>query len=225
MSHSFTTSTALRYASILTLSLGCFALSSQTYAMPSSQGITKAHATIALNHVSDSKTQDAQNFIERMTAQAIGFLSNPDLSEDERTRQFQALLEKNFDMGTIGRFALGRHWRSMNTAQKEEYQRLFEEMVVSVYSRRFSEYKGQKIKVVDAVPSGKSDIVVNSLLISDGEPDISISWRVRPSKGQFKIIDIVVEGVSMAMTQRSDFSSVIQRGGGKIDVLLEHLKK
>ena len=66
---------------------------------------------------------------------------------------------------------------------------------------------------------------MNSSIIPNGGSKIKVDWRVREKNGQMKVIDVVIEGVSMALTQRSDFSSVIQRGGGKIDVLLEHLRK
>ena len=97
-------------------------------------------------------------------------------------------------------------------------------MVVEVYSRRFSDYNGQDFEVVSARGQGNADAVVLSYLVPASGPKISIEWRVRKKNGTFKIIDIMVEGVSMSVTQRSDFASVIQRGGGNVDVLLAHLR-
>ena len=72
---------------------------------------------------------------------------------------------------------------------------------------------------------GKKDILVNSYIVPKGGSKVKVDWRVREKNGKMKIIDVIIEGVSMSLTQRSDFSSVIQRGGGKIEVLLEHLRK
>lgn len=170
--------------------------------------------------------EEAENFISEVTRAGISFLEDKSLSEKEKKEKFRTFLKQNFDLVTIGRFALGKYWRSSSTDQKKEYLNLFEDMVVNVYSKRFGEYDNQNITVTKAKPQGKKDFVVNSKIIQNAGPEIDLDWRVRKKKsGEIKIIDISVEGISMSLTQRSDFSSVIQRGGGKIDVLLNHLKK
>jgi len=167
----------------------------------------------------------AETFVGSMAKRGIGFLSDKDLSEEGRKKEFKKLLSDSFDMGTIARFTLGRYWRTASTAQKKEYEKLFEKRILEVYSQRFDNYKGQRLEVESASPVGNSDAMVSTRIISDnGDPDIRVDWRVRYKNGRYKIIDVIVEGVSMAVTQRSDFSSVIQRGGGDISVLLEHLR-
>lgn len=173
----------------------------------------------------DAKGQKAQDFINSMGKDAISFLGNASLSNSQKQKKFQTLLQSSFDMSGIGRFALGRHWRTATPQQQAEYQKLFESMVVDVYSSRFGEYNGEKFSIDGSRADGKKDILVNSSIIPNGGSKIKVDWRVREKNGQMKVIDVVIEGVSMALTQRSDFSSVIQRGGGKIDVLLEHLRK
>lgn len=165
------------------------------------------------------------DFISDITEHAISNLENKDISEKARKENFRTILAANFDMKTIGRFVLGRYWRTTNKTQKEEYLRLFENMIIKVYARRFSDYNGEQIKIISTRKQGKSDILVSSKIVPKSSAAITVDWRVREKNGELKIIDIMVEGVSMALTQRSDFSSVIQRGGGKIDVLLEHLRK
>ena len=168
----------------------------------------------------------AKDFISDLTSKGIGVIKDADISEEQRQKEFRTLLQKHFDMKTIGRFALGRYWKTSTAAQQSEYLDLFEDMVVRVYSRRFSEYNGEVINIVSARAEGKADALVSSMIVPPNGSKVSVDWRVRKKKnGQLKIIDIIVEGVSMSLTQRSDFASVIQRGGGKIDVLLEHLRK
>jgi phospholipid transport system substrate-binding protein len=99
-------------------------------------------------------------------------------------------------------------------------------MVVNVYTQRFGDYKGQKFEVKSARPVGNDDVLVSSFIVpTDGSDNIQVDWRVRNRGGSIKIVDVLVAGVSMSVTQRSDFSSVIQRGGGKLDVLIDYLKQ
>ena len=177
---------------------------------------------ISLN---ESAVQDASKFIDRVAQQGIGFLSDENLSETQRSTAFRKLLKSNFDMQTIGRFALGRYWREASKQQQDEYLKLFNEMVVDVYSDRFKEYQGQQLDVQDARADGKSDVIVHSVIKSNEGIEVSVDWRVRHKNSDYKVVDVIVEGVSMALTQRSDFSSVIQRGGGDVQVLLDHLRK
>lgn len=174
--------------------------------------------------VSDQIVSGAQTFVSSMAARGIGFLGNKSLNQDQRRMEFEKLLHDSFDMQTISRLALGRYWRTASVSQRKEYQNLFEDMIVDVYSRRFGEYDGQKLEVRSAKKAGKSDVNVVSYIVPASGPEIEVVWRARYDNGQYKVIDVIVEGVSMVLTQRSDFSSVIQRGGGSLDVLIEHLR-
>lgn len=173
----------------------------------------------------DSFTQGAEKFIQKLADQGIGFLSNPALSDKQKRAEFKKLLTRRFDLKTIGRFALGRNWRTATKAQQQEYQRLFQKMVVDVYASRFSDYSGQDLEIRKSRKDSEKDVTVTSFIVpNSGGSEIQVDWRVRYKNGAYRVIDISIEGVSMAVTQRSDFSSVIQRGGGKVEVLLEHLR-
>jgi len=170
--------------------------------------------------------KQAQAFIKELGNTAISFLARRNLSDSQKRNEFDKLLNKNFDMNTVARFAMGRYWRSASAAQKSEYLKLFPEMVIDVYSARFSEYNGETFKVTSYRADGKSDFLVNSLVSGvSGGSALKIDWRVRNKNGQMKVIDVIVEGVSMTLTQRSDFASIIQRGGGDVEALLKHLRK
>lgn len=170
--------------------------------------------------------QAALNFVKATAEKGLTFLSKPNSTEAEKTAEFKALLNNSFDMDSIARFSLGRYWNTANAAQQKEYTALFRKMVVNVYTQRFGDYKGQKFEVKSARPVGNGDVLVMSHIIpTDGSDSIQVDWRVRNKAGTYKIVDVLVAGVSMSVTQRSDFSSVIQRGGGTIDVLINHLKQ
>ncbi len=202
---------------------GVSAFSYSSHAMQGFSDLVPAHSFA--NQVSEDSAAGAKNFIGSMTERGINFLGNESLSDKQRAAEFKKLLRDSFDMKTIARFAIGKYWRTANDAQKKEYLQLFEKMVISVYSRRFSEYGGQDLEVTGARGEGKADTMVSSKIVSSGSPTVKVDWRVRYKDGRYKVIDIMVEGVSMALTHRSDFSSVIQRGGGDIEVLLDHLRK
>ena len=186
---------------------------------------TPISAHILKISINENALDGAEKFVDAIADQGIGFLSDSNLSDQKRKSEFQKLLKNNFDMNTIARFALGRYWKTASQAQRDEYMKLFETMILNVYSSRFSEYKGEKLSVEGSRPEGKNDILVNSTVAPENGQQIKVDWRVRLKNGQYKIVDVIVEGVSMSLTQRSDFSSVIQRGGGDINVLLDHLRQ
>ena len=163
----------------------------------------------------------AEKMIANLGEQAITALKKT-TDKAERQDEFNRLLNKHFDMDTIARFALGKYWNQATPQEQKEYTALFKTMVIKVYSKRFEEYTGQDFTVTGSKPAGRDDILVNSLIVPQGNgPRVTVDWRVRNGK----IIDVIVEGVSMSVTQRSEFASVIQRGGGQISALIDHLKK
>jgi phospholipid transport system substrate-binding protein len=172
----------------------------------------------------DVSQSGAQSFIDGMAGRAIEFLGNSSMSQAAKKQKFEQLLRESFDMDTIGRFALGRYWKTATDAQKKEYMTLFRRMIIEVYSGRFSDYKGQKFETRGARPEGDKDTLVTSFIIPSDGPEIQVDWRVRHKDGRYRVVDVIVEGVSMSVTQRSDFAAVIQRGGGDIGVLLTHLR-
>lgn len=214
----------VRIAAAFSLILSVFVFAEPVAArdgsLPGQIPVQLAAAEATVNTVNDP----AGKFIDGMGARAIGFLGDEKLSQDQKEAEFRKLLRQSFDMSTIGRFALGRYWKTATPAQKKQYQKLFEDMVVDVYSARFEEYNGQGFHVKSARPDTDSDSIVTSFIVPDEGPQIQVDWRVRKKDGGYKIVDVIIEGVSMALTQRSDFASVIQRGGGNMDVLITHLQ-
>lgn len=212
----------VRYILPAFLGFGIIAAAAPSFAVSGSsiQDKPSHHILIA----ADSNEEAAQAFVNKLTSEGIGFLGDSGISKDQQKQEFEKLLNRNFDLDAIARFSLGRHWRDATPAQKSEYTKLFKDMIVDVYSNRFGEYQGQTIEVTGSRKEGEKDVLVHSLLNQASGPDVKVDWRVRGTSESYKVIDVIVEGVSMALTQRSDFASVIQRGGGNIEVLLAHLR-
>ena len=171
--------------------------------------------------------EEARAFIKQMTENALNFLSDETLTNAQKREHFQTLLETSFDIPTIGKYALGQYWRTATAEQKQKYQELFKRNIIDLYASRFSDYNGQIIETTDFRPHGKKDIMVKSHILDPKNTNvkIDIEWRVRFKNGEYRIIDVYVENVSMAINQRSDYRAVIQRGGGSVDVLINHLEK
>jgi len=147
------------------------------------------------------------------------------LNEEQLTDRFRNMLNHGFDVPFIARFVLGRYWRVASPEQRDEYVDLFEQLIVQTYVDRFQTYSGETFEVQSGRRDGR-DIFVQSRIVRPGDaPPIKVEWRVRERGDHFKIIDVVVEGVSMAITQRNEFASVIQRKGGRIEGLLEELRE
>jgi phospholipid transport system substrate-binding protein len=214
-----------------TLRLALIGISASALMVATNAGALETRSPLMVEVTTDAATPatdkmgaGAQKFIDSMGKDAIGFLADATLDMNEKEAEFRKLLRRSFDMRTIGRFALGRYWNTATPDQQREYSKLFEDMVVDVYSQRFNDYQGQSFDVSESRRDGDKDTLVKSFIVPDTGSKISVDWRVRYKDGAYKIVDVIIEGVSMSVTQRSDFSSVIQRGGGSIQPLLVHLR-
>lgn len=168
----------------------------------------------------------AEEFIAGLADEAIQALTMPNISRDEREKRFRDMLHKNFAIKTIARWVLGRHWKKATKEQRDEYMHLFEELLVVTYVDRFTQYSGENLKIVKSLANNPKDAMVFSEIVRQGTQPVHVDWRVRTSDSTtFKIIDVMVEGVSMGQTQRSEFASVIRQNGGKVEGLLAVLRK
>ena len=178
-----------------------------------------------ISESSANKADSAERFIEKLGEKAILLLNDKSLSKEENINQFRSLLNEGFDIKLISRYALGRYWRRASEDEKIKYQILFKEFIITTYSNRLSQFGGEKFIVKNSRKIEKNDYVVSSVIIPQKGPEIKVEWRVRNKDINFKIIDVIIEGVSMVITQRDEFSSIIQRSGGNISELLIILEK
>ena len=132
----------------------------------------------------------------------------------------------HFDVPAIGKFVLGRYGRSATTEQLDAYQAVFQDYVVSTYNTRLTSYAGQTLDVIGATAGEEGRTIVKSRINQPaaGTSPIQVDWVMTGVDGSYKIIDVVIGGVSMALTQRSEFGSVIQSGGGTVDALITRLR-
>ncbi len=166
-------------------------------------------------------------FIQGLADKAISVLSDKRGTFDDREKRLRTVLRDDFAMKKIGRFAVGKHWRAMSIEQKRQYHELFEEWILKTYSIRLGGYSGETVNVIKTIKAGATDVFVRTRIDSRKRNSLMIDWRVRRVKNRFKIIDVVVEGVSMLVTQKAEFGAVIRERGvdGLINVLRSQLDR
>ncbi len=166
--------------------------------------------------------EKAARFLEKLATETFAVLRDQSATLDKREAKVREVLRKNFDLAKIGRFVLGKAWRKATPEQRAEYQRLFAEFVLRNYARRLGGYAGETFKIVKAGPLGKRDALVSTEIGRSGGPPLMAGWRIRGGPDGLKILDVIVEGISMIATQRSEFRALVSRQG--IDGLIEALR-
>ena len=184
--------------------------------------IVAAAPALAADEPAVVSPDQAEAFVRDLSQKAIAVLRDSSKSEEEREAIFRGLLKTGFDMKFIGRFVLGVNWRRATPQQREDYQALFNDYVLKTYSARLGGFTNEEFQVTGSQPAGKRDVMVDSKVLRKDGPPISANWRVRLVDGEPKVIDVVVEGVSMSISQRQEFASVVQSKG--MDGLIETLR-
>jgi phospholipid transport system substrate-binding protein len=145
--------------------------------------------------------------------------------QSQRVARFRELLREDFDVPEISRFVLGRYWNVATEEQRAEFVKLFEEYIALAYSTRLAEYTGETFKVTGSRPDADGAIVSSQILRPAGAAPVKVDWRLIGRNGAYKISDVSVDGISMAVTQRSEFASVIQHNGGQVQGLITMLRE
>jgi phospholipid transport system substrate-binding protein len=145
--------------------------------------------------------------------------------QSERVTRFRELLREDFDVPGIGRFVLGRYWNTATPEQRVEFVKLFEDYVAIAYATRLAEYTGENFKVTGSRPDADGAIVSSHIIRPSGAAPVKVDWRLTGRNGSYKISDVSVDGISMAVTQRSEFASVIQHNGGQVQGLITMLRE
>ena len=163
-------------------------------------------------------------YVMKMTQSAINTLTDKSISQNSKETQFGELFDKNFDVPSISRFVLGKYWKQASLDQKKNFIKAFRNYVVKTYSSRFNEYSGEQLKLVNYENESNPKIfLVHTVLERQDAPVIKVDWRIGKKKDRFVILDIVIEGISLAVTQRSEFVAVIEQNNGSIDKLISLL--
>ncbi len=158
------------------------------------------------------------------TGEELVAVLNSDAPVARRRDQVAAILRRAVDVEGTGRFILGRWWRVANPEEQREYLRLFEETLVRNLAARFGDFQGVRFTVGRSQVRSEDDVLVTTVVERPSSPAVTLDWRVAEVGGQPRIVDLVAEGASLRLTQRSEYSSVITRNGNRVSALLEAMR-
>ncbi|MBP5343654.1 MAG: ABC transporter substrate-binding protein [Alphaproteobacteria bacterium] len=165
----------------------------------------------------------AISFVDDLADDIISNVLTAEVTPEQKLETFRAAFTKAVDLKSVGQFVLGVYWRKANDADKQEFLDAFTEFTTKTWADRFDMYHGQDILFTGVRNAERNQYYVDSQ-IQDKEP-VEVIWRLRQKGDSYKIIDIIVEGVSMAMSYRNEYSAVLQQNGGNVKALAEELRK
>ena len=162
--------------------------------------------------------------VEKMTQAAVEVLGRKDLSGEEKRHRIEDLAYANVDFETMSRLVLARNWSQLSAAQRTEFVQLFKEHLALTYGRNIENYNNEKVQVVSEHDEGRGDWTVKTkILRGGGNADVLVDYRLRQENDAWRIIDIVIERVSLVANFRSQFQEIMSGGGPTklLDVLRE----
>lgn len=171
--------------------------------------------------------ETAATFLASLSDRAIRQLTQPGVDDQEKKARLRTLLREGFDFQTIGRFILGRYWRRAGPDALAAFLAAFEDMLVARFLPLLADYSGTPLRVGAVRPFGNNPnyFNVSSTIEQPGAEPVRIDWRVRRADGAYKVVDIVAEGVSIAVTLRSEYGTVLRQTGGDLAALTQTLRQ
>ena len=187
-----------------------------------------AVAAVAVLLASPALAQQASSpkaFVKDLSTTALTELTSNKISDSERVKRLRRLLVQSFDIPVVGKFVLGVHWRQTNEAQFKEFLKLYEIYVAHNYAGLFKKYNGETIDILREQPSGGDTTLVFGRINQTSGPAIAMEIRVHKNNSGYKALDLKIEGVSMPLTHRKQFSSVINRDRKGVQGLIAALRR
>ena len=183
-------------------------------------------SVLFLGITSTSYSKDPLQFIKEVTGEASTILKN-EISKEQKIEKLKNLAEESVDIKGVGLYSLGKYRKLISKEKLNEYEILFKKYFLKSFSSRLSEYSDPKINVISQEIINENYTIVSSILVADEKrPEIKIDWRVYTKyKDKPMIRDLIIEGLSLARTQKEEFNSVIKSADGDINILFNNLRE
>ncbi len=165
----------------------------------------------------------ANAFVRSFGDTLIGIVNSPGDAADKR-RRLAPVIERGVDVNLIAQFCLGRFWRTATPAQQKQYSDLFHGVLINSIVGHLGEYRGVSYTLT-GTQDRNGDAYVGSVIHRPSATDITVQWVVGQSGGQDRIIDVVAEGTSLRLTQRSDYASFLSRNNNDVDALIAAMRR
>ncbi len=174
-----------------------------------------------------SSNSDPKAFINELVNDAIATLSNKNISKIDKNKKIKTIALKNVDVEALGQYTLGNARKNLDQATLEKYKILFEKYFLKSLTSRLKDYSSQKFEVLSAEQKSETYTIVNSKTVkSSSGPEIKIDWRVYTKDPTKPLIrDLIVEGLSLAKTQKEEFASILNSNNNDINVLFTKLEE
>lgn len=167
--------------------------------------------------------EDAKAYASNIGDQVLAVMNDPQLADKEKLAKLEMLFVEVVDVNWVGRFVLGRHWRALDEEKRMAYLNAYEVFLIKHYTSRFAEYSGETFTIEHTEQRRTGEYMVRmNIQRPRGQEPVIVDYMLRENGSSFKVFDIVVEGVSLISTQRSEFGSVVERKG--IDSLIDALE-
>ena len=179
----------------------------------------------AANAQHGPRDQGAEQYVQVQAQRVLSVLSDNSMGTTERIRAFRGVVDQIADVPRITRFVLGKYARTATPAERQQFDSLFRTYAQNVYETRLNEYHGEAIRVTGSTVRNAGDVIVDSV-VSGGKLDQPrhVGWRVMNAGAGWKIVDVEVSGVWLAITEQQDFVSTIDNAHGDIQVLIAQLQ-
>ncbi len=181
---------------------------------------------ILINFTNLSNAKEPIKFISEITSSASSILKE-NIPKDEKERKLIILAEDAVDIDGIGLYSLGKYRKTLDKERLLKYKKIFREYFLKSFSSRLSQYSDPKINVLSQNFINNKYTIVSSILVETSDrPEIKIDWRVYTKDPEKPLIrDLIIEGLSLARTQKEEFNSVIQGADGNVNVLFQNLEE
>lgn len=162
----------------------------------------------------EARVKEARAAADRTLREVVDVLQNESLSLDQRRERVEAIAYDRFDFPTISRLVVGRPWRSFSAEQRERFVEDFKRLLSASYGNRVGQYEGGEVRVVGARPEPRGDATVRTRIEGGQADGVQVDYRMRKDDdGEWRVIDVVAEGVSLVSSYRSQFGPILSRGG------------
>lgn len=196
--------------------------------VPVVAGIGLAALLVSAAPTSPARANVVENgkaIVQAMSGAVIRVLRQR-VSRRAQEATFRTVFVRYFDVPRIARFVVGRAaWANASAGERQQFLALFQRYIAKVYTAQLRQYSGEVFKVVAASPERNGVVVTSRIINPRGTRPFHIKWRMRPSGGQLKVRDVVIENISMSLNQRREFASVYRRRGGTMSGLLQAMRE
>lgn len=181
-------------------------------------------AFLSVGNISNAnEIKKAESFVEYLSDSIISLVES-DISPEQKHFKLEELLKNNASINTISRAALGVKWRLIDENAKREFSGAFTNYLVKKYGKQFDEFQGATMAVERSIDAGKRGILVSTRFIMPGTSPISVKWQVWKQKDAMKLIDIIIENISMLTMEREEIKNRLVSNKGSLDALIAELR-